>query len=240
MNKRAGHSNWGAGAERRITTDANWRNPIKWNRQAEAVAEPTKVFCASMADVFDGEVGAHIRNRLWELIRETPNLDWQLLSKRPANFRRFLPKDWGQGYKNVWLGVTAENRNEALRRIPLLQSTPAAVRFVSAEPLLEDLGELDLTAIDWVIIGGESGGKARPFDVAWAEGLIKQSEQQGASVFMKQLGRRPSFNGNELVVLDGNGRRDGHAGDPDFWPEQLRDLAVRQFPASVLVSSRTS
>jgi hypothetical protein len=144
-----------------------------------------------MADVFDGEAPTDTRRRLWDLIRATPFLDWQILTKRPGNFRRFLPKDWGDGYSNVWLGVTAENRKDALLRIPILQSTPAAIRFVSGEPLLEDLGDLDLTGIDWMIVGGESGRKARPFDVTWATGLIERCKLQRVKVFMKQLGRKP-------------------------------------------------
>ncbi len=230
INKRAGGSNWGPGAERRVTRDANWRGPVKWNRQAEAAGTRIKVFCASMADVFDGEAPADARERLWNLIRATPFLDWQLLTKRPTNIHRFLPKDWGDGYPNVWLGVSAENREYALRRIPVLQSIPAAIRFVSAEPLLGDLGELNLTGIDWMIIGGESGAGARPFDVSWAERLTERSKLQGVKVFVKQLGKRPVLNGNELVILNNSGRRDGHAGEPDLWPENLKPLALRQFP----------
>jgi protein gp37 len=216
-----------------VTSDANWRNPIKWNRQAEAAGTRIKVFCASMADIFDGEAPAEARERLWDLIGATPFLVWQILTKRPANIHRYLPKDWGDGYRNVWLGVTAENREQALRRIPALQSIPAAIRFVSAEPLLDDLGELDLQGIDWMIIGGESGRGARPFDVAWADRLIERSKLRGVKVFVKQLGRKPVFNGNELVVLNNSGRRDGHAGEPELWPEQLKPLVVREFPSSI-------
>ena len=92
----------GPGAERRVTNDSNWRNPIKWNRQAEAAGTRTKVFCASMADIFDGEAPAEARERLWDLIRVTPFLDWQLQTKRPTNIARFLPKDWGDGYVSTY------------------------------------------------------------------------------------------------------------------------------------------
>lgn len=231
-NKRAGHSNWGAGAERRVTTDTNWRGPIRWNRKAEAAGTRTKVFCASMADVFDGEASADARKRLWDLIRTTPFLDWQILTKRPANFHRFLPKDWGDGYSNVWLGVTAENREQALRRIPILQSTPAAIRFVSAEPLLDDLGELNLDGIAWMIIGGESGSKnARPFDVTWVGRMIDRCKQQRVKVFVKQLGKRPVCDGSEIVVLNPAGKRDWKGTKPELWPKRFKPLAVRQFPA---------
>lgn len=225
-----GLAKWGPGAVRRVTSDANWSGPVRWNRKAESDGTRTKVFCASMADVFDGEAPADARKRLWELIRITPFLDWQILTKRPANFRRFLPKDWGSGYSNVWLGVTAENRQQALRRIPILQATPAAIRFVSGEPLLDDLGDLDLTDIDWMIIGGESGGKARPFDVSWAAGLIKRCMLQRVKVFVKQLGRKPVSDGSELVILNAEGKPDRKGTTPAYWPERFKRLAVRQFP----------
>ena len=84
-----------------------------------------------------------------------------------------------------------------------------------------------------MIIGGESGRGARPFDVAWADRLIERSKLRGVKVFVKQLGRKPVFNGNELVVLNNSGRRDGHAGEPELWPEQLKPLVVREFPSSI-------
>jgi protein gp37 len=127
-----------------------------------------------MCDVFDHEAPEETRYRLFELIRHTPHLDWQLLTKRPENFSRYLPADWGNGYANVWLGSTIEDRERAAKSIPILRDTAAHIRFVSAEPLLEDLGELDLSGIQWLIAGGESGGKARPFDAAWAESLQRQ------------------------------------------------------------------
>jgi protein gp37 len=236
LNKRTGHTNWGTGAERRVTSDVYWLKPIKWNHIAELTGKRTRVFCASMADVFDGEAPADARERLWKVIRATPFLDWQLLTKRPTNILRLLPADWLAGYTNVWLGVTAENREQAVRRISALRSIPTAIRFVSAEPLLEDLGELDLEGIDWVIIGGESGAGARPFDVTWADHLIERSKLQGVKVFVKQLGRKPFLNGNELVVLNGNGRRDGHGGEPDLWPDVLKPLVLRQFPEVALLA----
>jgi protein gp37 len=226
-----GLAEWGPGAVRRVTSDTNWRGPVKWNRKAEDAGIRTKVFCASLADVFDGEAPAAARIRLWELIRVTPFLDWQILTKRPANFRRFLPKDWGDGYRNVWLGVTAENRQEALRRIPILQSTPAVLRFVSGEPLLDDLGDLDLKGIDWMIIGGESGSKhARSFDVTWVRRMIARCKQQRVKVFVKQLGKRPVCDGDKIVIFTPDGKRDWKGTKPELWPKRFRSLAVRQFP----------
>ncbi|MGE3624111.1 MAG: DUF5131 family protein [Bdellovibrionales bacterium] len=135
---------WGAKAERRRTSEKNWNLPVKWNNQAIVRNERYRVFCASLADVFDNAVPAAWREDLWALIRRTPRLDWLLLTKRPQNIRKMLPADWGAGYQNVQLGTTVENQTEAERRIPHLMDIPCAVRFLSCEPLL---GPIDLQFI---------------------------------------------------------------------------------------------
>jgi len=129
---------WGAKAPRKRTSAANWKKPLVWNRKAEKAGKRAKVFCASLADVFDNHksILPEWRTDLWALIRATPWLDWLLLTKRPQNITKFLPNDWGDGYRNVWLGVTVENQEEANRRIPILLNTPASKRFLSCEPLL--------------------------------------------------------------------------------------------------------
>ena len=96
-------------AARRRTSENNWRNPRRWNRAAERDGVRRRVFCASLADVFDNQVPPEWRADLWDLIRACPSLDWQLLTKRPQNIARMLPDDWGDGWPNVWLGTTAEN-----------------------------------------------------------------------------------------------------------------------------------
>ena len=101
LSKWTGYAKWGAGAERRVTSDENWRKPIKWNGQAQEAGTRTKVFCASMADIFDSEAPAEARERLWDLIRTTPFLDWQILTKRPQNISKMLPPDWAEGWDNV-------------------------------------------------------------------------------------------------------------------------------------------
>jgi protein gp37 len=133
---------WGPHAERRIAGDATWENPHAWNRKAKRLGRRYRVFCASMADVFENrpELEAS-RARLWQTIRDTPRLDWLLLTKRPQMIQRYLPADWGDGWPNVRLGTTVENQAEADRRIPHLLAVPAAVRFLSCEPLL---GPMDL------------------------------------------------------------------------------------------------
>ncbi len=135
------------GGPRSLTSEANWRQPLRWNRKAKADGVRRKVFCASLADVFDNQVHEDWRNRLWLLIKECDQLDWLLLTKRPQNIKKMLPigaytgKPWGEGWPNVWLGTTTENQEEANRRIPALLAVPAAVHFISAEPLL---GPIDL------------------------------------------------------------------------------------------------
>jgi protein gp37 len=114
--KRAGNPELWQG-ERRRTSVANWRMPVKLNAKAMAEGRRRRVFCASLADVFDNQVPAEWRADLWALIRATPMLDWQLLTKRPQNIARMLPANWGKGWPNVWLGTTVENQTEANRRI---------------------------------------------------------------------------------------------------------------------------
>ena len=213
---------WGQGAERKTMSAAYWKQPHKWNRLALLDEERPRVFCSSLADVFeDHPTNNAERSRLWELIRSTPNLDWLLLSKRPENFACFLPDDWGEGYANVWLGVTAEDQENADRRIPILTRTPARVRFISAEPLLERVtfGRL-LAGIDWVIVGGESESaeNARACEPEWMRAIIAECRGAGVAPFMKQLG---------TVLARRWGCRHPKGEDPLEWPADLR---VREMP----------
>lgn len=135
--ERWGFDVWGEDAPRRVFGDKHWAEPLKWNRKAQEAGERRRVFCSSMADVFeDHPTVAQEREKLWPLIRSTPWLDWLLLTKRPENIAVSLPGDWGTGYPNVWLGVTAENQEFADRRVSTLVPIPAAVHFVSVEPIL--------------------------------------------------------------------------------------------------------
>jgi len=224
-------SHWGKGAPRRAMSDVKWREPLKWDREAAEAGMRPRVFCASLADWADSEAPTGQRERLWALIRETPNLDWLLLTKRAGNIRRMLPPDWGVGYPNVWLGVTVEDRRYGLPRLDVLRSIPAAVRFASIEPLLEDLDTVDLTGINWAIIGGETGSGARSMDTAWVEAIIEQCRAQNVAPWVKQLGKMPSDSGSELVVIDEDGRQSGNAEDWNLWPEHLAHLKVRELPS---------
>lgn len=141
----SGAETWGPHAPRKRTSAANWKKPLAWNRQALADGRSYRVFCASLADVFDNHrsILPEWRDDLWRLIHATPYLDWLLLTKRPQNVPRIVPgwmepRSWPS---NVWLGTTVENQTEADRRIPYLLAVPAAVRFLSVEPLL---GPVDL------------------------------------------------------------------------------------------------
>ena len=224
-------SHWGKGASRRVMSDLKWREPLKWDRDAAESGTRPRVFCASLADWADSEAPSGQRERLWALIRKTPNLDWLLLTKRAGNIRRMLPPDWGVGYPNVWLGVTVENRKHGLPRLDVLRSIPAAVRFASIEPLLEDLGVVDFSGIHWAIIGGETGSGARSIDTVWVEAIIEQCRAQNVAPWVKQLGKVPSDSGAELVVLDEDGRQSGNAEDWNLWPEHLAHLKVRELPS---------
>lgn len=214
---------WGPHAQRRRTGPQNWNLPRRWNAKAQREGRRARVFCASLADVFDNAVPEDWRIELWRLIRETPHLDWLLLTKRPGNIRKMLPSSldhgdaaWSEGpWPNVWLGTTVEDQQRADERIPKLLAVPAAVRFLSCEPLL---GPVDLTNItgaeksaeygspvhgwsciwrnnglgrpwiDWVIAGGESGTGSRPTHPDWFRSLRDQCASAGVAFFFKQHG----------------------------------------------------
>lgn len=379
---------WGppSTAARVRTSESYWKQPFTWDRKAASEGTRHRVFCASQADVFEDNAAVVAwREQLFSVIERTPHLDWQLLTKRPENFKRMLPASWlATPRANVWLGTTVENQAAADARIPELLSTPAAVRFLSCEPLLEAIdlagwgsaapavdlatapnswsefawpewvptrlrlaierdwsarGEgpkhwlkdhavqrvpasgaivtckapengylrIDKTApegvvrgrylhfwsnigcvimddgsvvhgsagygsgwlsrwrtdsglyrskLSWVIVGGESGSKARPFDIAWARSIVAQCKNAGVPVFVKQLGAKP-VDGSILEILgpdltvhyrrppedelvaEAKQRpgymvrptrlqlRDSHGGDMSEWPEDLR---VREMP----------
>lgn len=187
-----GGRNWGVGAPRAVSSDAYWRQPFKWDVEAQRDGVRRRVFCASMADVFDPEAPADVRKRLWNLIAATPFLDWLLLTKRPERVREFLPDPWGpNGWPNVWLGTSVENQRRADERVPRLLNIPARVRFLSCEPLLGPVSLLRqdwLSGLHWVITGGESGRGARPVDPEWFRMLKADCEFGGVAFFMKQMG----------------------------------------------------
>lgn len=198
MSKRYGHDVWGVNRPRRLLSDNHWRTPIKWNTDAKEAGRRDRVFCASMADVFEEQAPEGQLSRLWELIRLTPYLDWQLLTKRPHRIEESLPRDWGQGYQNVWLGTSVED-HRVLHRIDQLVRVPASVHFLSLEPLIGPLPNLPLKNIEWVIVGGESGAGARPIMEEWVIDIKSQCEVNNIPFFFKQWGGvHKKKNGREL------------------------------------------
>jgi protein gp37 len=195
--KRVGQNVWGNRADRRTFGESHWEQPLRWDSEAEQFRTRYRVFCASMADVFEPRKDlSEERAKLWELIAATQNLDWLLLTKRPGSISSLAPWRDGCWPDNVWLGTTVESQVWADRRLPLLLKYPAKRRFLSCEPLL---GPLDLSKwitnrqsglfpIDWIIAGGESGPGARPMLPGWARSLRDQCDDADIPFHFKQWG----------------------------------------------------
>jgi protein gp37 len=185
-------------------------DPLRWK-------EPKLIFTCSWSDFFIEEADVW-RPEAWDIIRRTSQHTYQILTKRPQRIFGHLPSDWPLA--NVWLGVTVENRHQGLPRVDILRNIPAAVRFISAEPLLEDLGKVDLEGIDWVIIGGESGARARRMQPAWARSLRDLCLAQNVPVFFKQWGHYDQ---------DGNAvgkKKAGRLLDGREWNDMPRAIAL--------------
>ena len=187
LSNRYGYDFWGPKKPRRLMSDEHWQAPVKWNAEAERLGTRYRVFCASMADVFEERAPEGQLDRLWKLIRCTPFLDWQLLTKRPHRIMESLPSDWDCGYANVWLGTSIEDER-VLDRVKHLASVPALVRFLSVEPLIGPIRSLPLVGIDWVIVGGEFGIGARPMKQEWVLDLLQQCQRSHIAFFFKQWG----------------------------------------------------
>lgn len=202
--------------------------PRKWKK-------PKRVFVNSMSDLFHENVSLEFIEQICGVMVEEDRHTFQVLTKRSDRLSQFLNKSifrYGQ-CDNIWWGVSVENRKHGLPRIDHLRLADAVNKFLSIEPLLEDLGTIDLSGIAWVIVGGESGPGARPFHLDWAYSLKQQCKDAGVAFFMKQVGASPEaeindeeFGHMERVALD---YRDKKGGDWSEWPEDLR---VREFPAA--------
>ena len=209
LDRQYGHDRWRAGKTPVLTSARNWDQPIQWNRKAELDGKRKKVFCGSMCDWNDKRVPREWRDRLFEMIRRTPFLDWQLLTKRTFDY----PNEDGFGINdyppNVWLGVTVE-RQDYDYRVPLLLNTNARIKWLSCEPLLGPLNLRPYLAcqyrrkelfdhdsrINWVVIGGESGPNRRPMEIEWVQDLAGQCQAAGVACFVKQdSGLRPGQQG---------------------------------------------
>jgi protein gp37 len=184
---------WGSlsGSDRHLTKTHD--NPRKWNREAKEQGKRFKVFCASLSDVFEPHPQvAEARRRLWQLIEETPFLDWQLLTKRPKFIKTLVPQSWLQHWPtHVWIGTSVGIQDAAEKRIPYVLEIDAPVIFLSCEPLVEEITLakwLQLQKINWVICGGYSGSQERPMELSWARSLLNECKQYHIAFFMKQLG----------------------------------------------------
>lgn len=209
-----------------LRSKTKFNDPLKWN-------EGQLIFTCSWSDWFIEDADKW-RNEAWKIIKDTPQHTYQILTKRPERIKDNLPEDWGNGYENVWLGVSIESQSQISRAKTLL-NVPASIRFLSLEPLLS---EIDLNVevytglepkqtigrnVDWVIIGGESGNKTgkynyRPCNPDWIDSIIGQCLKSKTPVFVKQLGTYLS----EKYALT-----DKHGGNINEWPPRLR---VRQMP----------
>jgi protein gp37 len=231
--KRSGLVKWGNNPRRR-TSVAYWRAPLKWNEYAPAFGarhgRRQRVFCASLADVFDNQIECGWRDDLFALIKATPAIDWLLLTKRPQNIRKMLPQDWStNGYHNVWLGTTCEDQDRYDQRWPVLRKIPASVRFISYEPAI---GPLRLNRAgeqpDWLISGGESGHGARPMNPQWVRDLLSDCQELGVAPFHKQWG---TYKNNPLVVERGLGAKEAERLDKNGKGGGLLDDRLhRNFP----------
>lgn len=270
VDKRFGRAKWGKGQPRRRTSAAYWKQPLTWNRAAaeemannmelgpsiSGPAHRPRVFCLSLGDWLDEEVPIEWLADLLALIRATPNLDWQLLTKRPQNWRvrmehvvglscvtgcshddphgwaGWLANRWQDGIapENIWIGVSAGANQKAALDIP------AKIHFLSCEPMLHPFDHRWAAGFDWIIFGGESGKNARPCDIGWIREGLKFCRHYEIAPFVKQLGAKPYYiNHDARSEFDHGGGmmelRDSHGGDMSEWPEDLR---VREFPKAAV------
>jgi len=199
-----------------------FKEPLKWK-------EPQLIFTCSWSDWFIEEADEW-RDEAWSVIKNTPHHTYQILTKRPERILQCLPADWGEGYPNVWIGVSVESDNEK-HRIITLSEVPSVIRFISAEPLIGELNLIDCREIlneyyQWIIIGGESGNSTgkylyRECKLEWISNLILVSKQCGLYVFVKQLG-------THLALISGS--KDRHGGEITEWNQLLQ---IREFPLDV-------
>lgn len=202
LDARWGGSHWGKNVPRRTFGDKHWNEPLKWEKEAALSSDPWRVFCGSMCDVMDDEWPEGTRERLWSLIDATPHLTWQLLTKRPHRYERYLPAN-GFPHGNVWLGTSTENQQFYDVRWPILRRAAeglSLVAFISYEPALGPLTIRKHSVLpNWIIAGSESGPKRRPAETQWYESLRDECSTLGVSFFMKQLGARTPEQGAALI-----------------------------------------
>jgi protein gp37 len=204
---RMGLNLWGANATRQITKQP-WKDVLIWQTKAQkgvagvlGEGKPQLVFTGSLMDWAEDRADlVSARNQMWDVIKKCDHLHFQMLTKRPENIVKFLPKDWGsEGYPNVWLGTSVEDMRVS-GRADILREIPAVVRFISYEPALGSLNDLDLKGIDWVIFGGESGSGFRRANLDWAREMKAKCENDDVAYFFKQSS---AFRTEQGIELDG-------------------------------------
>ena len=213
------------------TANNTFNAALKWK-------EPKRIFTCSWSDFFIEDADG-FRDAAWDVIRQTQHHTWLILTKRPERIKQCLPPDWGQnGWPRVWIGVSVENQQRADERLPIMETFPAAVKFISAEPLLGPIdlnpwiqpriksvpgGLMSSAAIQWVIIGGESGNenglwKYRDCDTGWMTRIVADCERAMCPVFVKQMG---------TAIAKRNMFKSRHGTDIAEFPPQLQ---IQQFP----------
>lgn len=251
LDKRTGGAHWGAKADRRRTSETNWNEPLRWQKKADAFEAATghrrRVFCGSMMDIMDNAVPLDWSHEAFLRIEMCDRLDWQLLTKRVGNVEDRVPNAWklGSWPAHVGLMITVVTQQEVDRDVPKLVDLKRRFGIpwvgLSVEPLLErvDLREWLVgheeagmvgncvgwrPPVDWVIVGGESGNGARPFDTSWAEDIVAQAKGGDAQVFVKQMGANVLKNGVACPKTDKKGSNMAE------WPAAIR---VREMPVAL-------
>lgn len=203
---------WGPHGERRRTK--TWRDAYKWDKAAKAAGVKAKVFSNSLSDFFDNKVDPSWRSQAMNIMVDTPNLIWLVLTKRPENAAEMVPQEWEAGWPDtIWFGITGEDQKNFDRRWEHAKEIPAAVRFVSYGPALGPLRLPRHNKPDWIIFEGESGSNRRPVDLAWARSMRDQCASADVAFFMKQV---------------------------DKVQRIPADLMIRQFPTTQQTRSMTS
>lgn len=215
--KRIRNMDWGKGTPR-VKIKSAYKDLRKWDRKARQEGIIRKVFAHSMSDVFDQEVPDEWRFEEFKVWGETTNLIFQVLTKRPTQ-----PLNYGTLYpvEKIWLG-TSIGSNKDLTLADKIVLAPAKLHWISYEPAIGPLDVSLLPAkIKWVVIGGESGKEARPFDIQWGIDVINACKARGIAVFFKQLGSKPVWNGKAWAIKDFKGD------DTNEWPHELQ---IQEFP----------
>ncbi|MBO6521330.1 MAG: phage Gp37/Gp68 family protein [Rhodospirillales bacterium] len=168
-----------------------WNGEVRESKEALEVPlswkKPRKIFVNSMSDLFHEGVSDEFIGKVWDVMRATPHHNYQILTKRPERMAEFVSNNVTDVLKNIWLGTSIEDK-EVSHRAEALRSTPAAVRFISFEPLIGSVGSIDLNGVHWAIVGGESGHNARPICEEWIDEIHKLCKRHGTAFFFKQWG----------------------------------------------------